>query len=144
MRTYLIIILFTLASLQARDLSHWQRPDDIPFPKDNPISKEKVDLGRLLFFDKRVSSTDTISCATCHDPKLGWSDGREKSIGVEKREGRRNSPTIINSAYLNSFFHDGRASSLEEQSKGPIEDRVEMNMPMDKLVEKLKKIKFSV
>ncbi len=141
MKTYLIIILFSFMSLYARDLSHWQSPNNIPFPKDNPITKEKVDLGRLLFFDKRVSSSDTISCATCHDPKFGWSDGLKKSIGVEKREGRRNSPTIINSAYLSSFFHDGRASSLEDQAKGPIETDVEMDMSMKKLVKKLKSIK---
>ncbi len=141
MKTYLIIILFALTSLLAKDLSHWEKPNDVPFPINNPITKEKVDLGRLLFFDKRVSSTNTISCATCHDPKFGWSDGRKKSIGVKKREGRRNSPTIINSAYLSSFFHDGRANSLESQAKGPIETDVEMDMPMEKLVKKLKNIK---
>ncbi len=140
MKIYLIIILFSFISLQARDLSHWEKPADIPFPKNNPITKEKIDLGRLLFFDKRVSSTNTISCATCHNPKLGWSDGLKKSIGVKKREGRRNSPTIINSVYLSSFFHDGRANSLEDQAKGPIETHVEMDMPMEKLVKKLKNI----
>ncbi len=134
-----LFIFFT--TINANDLKYWLRPDNVPYPKNNPSSEQKVELGKLLFFDKRLSSTDTISCASCHNPKLGWSDASAKSIGVEGKKGRRNSPTIINSAYLNSFFHDGRASSLEEQSKGPIEDRVEMNMPMDKLVEKLKKIK---
>lgn len=141
MKTYLLIILFLLMPLSAKDLTHWQRPDAIPFPKNNPITKEKAALGKLLFFDKRVSISNTISCASCHNPKLGWSDGLRKAVGVEKREGRRNSPTIINSAYLNSFFADGRASSLEEQALGPIETEVEMDMPIDKLVKKLKNIK---
>jgi len=138
--SFLALLMF-VTSLNADNLNHWLRSENIPQPKNNPITKQKVELGKLLFFDKRLSSTDIISCASCHDPKHGWSDGRSISLGVEDKKGRRNSPTIINSAYLNSFFHDGRANSLEDQARGPIEDKVEMNMPMEKLVEKLKKIK---
>ncbi len=143
MKAYLIFVLISLASfcLSANDLSHYLKPKSISYPKDNPITPQKIELGKLLFFDKRVSKSNTISCASCHNPKLGWSDGLPKAIGDEGKKGRRNSPTIINSAYLESFFHDGRASSLEEQALGPIEAEVEMNMPLDELVKKLKNIK---
>jgi cytochrome c peroxidase len=133
-----ITLLFTLSN--ANNYSQWEAPTKVPSPKVNPLTKDKIKLGKLLFFDKRLSISDDISCASCHDPKLGWSDGRAKSIGDKGRVGRRNSPTLMNSAYLNSFFHDSRAKSLEEQALGPIETEVEMNMPIKKLVQKLKNI----
>ncbi len=143
MRVFIIFLILLLSTslLANKDANSWLRPDVIPAPADNPITKEKVLLGKLLFFDKRLSRSDTISCATCHNPRLGWSDGQAKAIGEQNRVGRRNSPTIINSAYQDSYFHDGRADTLEEQAIGPIEAEVEMNMPIDKLVKKLKNIK---
>ncbi len=122
-------------------IENWDIPKTIPYPKDNPLTKEKVALGKKLFFDPRLSRNNDISCSSCHNPKYGWSDAREKAIGDQNKTGRRNSPTIINSAYLNLFFHDGRASSLEEQALGPIESEVEMNIKIDQLVKKLKGIK---
>ncbi len=143
MKIYLIFLtILSITFLEAKDsVNPWIRPDAIPTPTDNPITEEKVKLGKLLFFDKRLSKSDTISCATCHNPRLGWSDGQARAIGDQNRVGRRNSPTIINSAYQDSYFHDGRADSLEEQAIGPIEAEVEMNMPIDKLVKKLDNIK---
>ncbi len=123
------------------DKAQWQIPKQIPYPKDNPLTKEKIKLGKELFFDPRLSKNNDISCSSCHNPKYGWSDNRAKSIGDQNRVGRRNSPTVINSAFLQNFFHDGRAKSLEEQALGPIESEVEMNIKLDELVEKLKRIK---
>ncbi len=142
MKKYLFLFSIGIASssLYALIVSAWLKPEHIPFPDGNPITKEKTELGKLLFFDKRLSAHNDISCATCHDPKLGWSDGLPKAVGDQQKVGRRNSPTILNSAYLGSFFHDARANSLEEQALGPIESEVEMNMPIEKLVKKLQNI----
>ncbi len=137
---YLFVVFASIFTLSyAANLDHWKRPK-IPIPPDNPQNKAKIELGKILFFDKRLSSTNTISCASCHNPLFGWSDAKRVAIGVKNRSGRRNTPTVLNSAYLNNFFHDGRAKSLEEQAKGPIETEVEMDMPLDKLVKKLQKI----
>ncbi len=143
MKINFIIIPLALifAICNANDFGQWQKPQGIPSPKDNPLTKEKIELGKLLFFDKRVSKSNEVSCASCHNPKLGWSNGESVATGDRGKQGRRNSPTLINSAYLNSFFHDGRAKSLEEQALGPIETEVEMNMPIGELVDKLKNIK---
>ncbi len=109
----------------------------IAHPEDNPISEAKVKLGKALYFDKRLSEDRTISCATCHDPKKGWSDGRSTSAGVGGKLGGRNAPTIINSVYNKMQFWDGRAGSLEEQALGPIQNPIEMNMSMDLALERL-------
>ncbi len=143
MKIYLSIILsiiFIPLQLQAVTNDYWQRPNLIPAPKDNPITPQKIELGKLLFFDKRLSRANDISCATCHDPKHGWADGLAQSIGDKKQKGRRNSPTIINSAYLSSFFHDARATSLEEQALIPIETDVEMNISLEDVIKKLNAI----
>ena len=123
------------------DKTQWHIPKQLPYPKDNPLTKDKIKLGKELFFDPRLSKNNDISCSSCHNPKYGWSDNRAKSIGDQNRVGKRNSPTVVNSVFLHNFFHDGRAKSLEEQALGPIESKVEMNIKLDKLVEKLKKIK---
>lgn len=105
-------------------------------PSDNPITREKVELGRSLFFDDRLSFDNTVSCATCHSPQLAFADGQRVSLGVSAREGTRNAPTVINRAFSREQFWDGRASSLEEQSKGPLINPVEMAMPSLDFVEK--------
>lgn len=96
---------------------------------DNPMTQEKVDLGRKLFFDKILSVDHTMSCATCHDPKQGWSNGTQFAIGVNGHAGSRNVPSILNTAYYRSLFWDGRAGSLERQALGPILNPDEMGMP---------------
>lgn len=98
----------------------------IHWPEDNPYSEKKAELGRLLFFDKRLSADGTISCATCHNTPKGFADGHQFSTGIFNHHGDRNSPTIINTGYLSVLFWDGRASSLEEQCKGPIANTNEM------------------
>lgn len=82
-------------------------------PSDNPLTTEKVALGKQLFFDARLSADGTVSCITCHDPHRAFTDGRPKSVGLKGRKTGRNSPTLINRALGHSFFWDGRASSLE-------------------------------
>jgi len=83
-------------------------------PKDNPLTEEKVALGKQLFFDRRLSVDETITCATCHNPALGFSDGRPLSIGLKGQKLRRNAPAIINRAFGRLHLWDGKASSLEE------------------------------
>ena len=112
----------------------------IPIPKDNPMTQAKVELGKLLYFDTRLSKDGTVSCATCHDPKMAWTEHRPTSQGIGKQVGERNSPTVINSAYLRSQFWDGRAKSLEEQAAGPIENPIEMGHTMTACVDDLNKI----
>jgi cytochrome c peroxidase len=96
------------------------------WPKDNPYSAEKAELGWLLYFDKRLSADGTVSCASCHDPKFGFTDGERFSKGIRGQLGGRSAPTVINRAYSLEQFWDGRAKSLEEQAKGPIANPIEM------------------
>jgi cytochrome c peroxidase len=110
-------------------------------PPDNPMTAEKVELGRLLFFDRRLSVDDTVACATCHAPEHGFTDGRKTSVGVGGQVTARNSPTIINRAFSAAQFWDGRARSLEEQVKLPLVSPVEMGMPSHEvMIEKLRRI----
>lgn len=103
----------------------------IPWPKDNPYSKEKAELGRLLYYDKRLSADGTVSCATCHNQPCGYSDCRPIAVGIEGHKGTRHSPTVINTAYLDFLFWDGRAKSLEQQCEGPIANVNEMSLTKD-------------
>jgi cytochrome c peroxidase len=124
------------------DMSKWLRPAEVPQPSNNKLTPERIELGRLLYFDTRLSKNNKISCATCHSPSRGWTDAipTAKAVGFEGRVGPRNSPVILNSAYQKRQFWDGRVRSLEQQALGPIETDVEMNMPLNELVPKLQKI----
>lgn len=114
---------------------------ELIIPEDNPITAEKASLGKRLYFDKRLSFDDTVSCASCHDPARGFSDGLPVSVGIKGQKGTRSAPTTLNAAYLDLQFWDGRAPSLEEQVKQPLVNPVEMGMPsLDAVVEKLKGI----
>ena len=95
-------------------------------PPGNPPSSAKIRLGKELYFDPRLSADGTISCATCHDPARGWTDAGPTSKGIRGQMGGRRSPPVSNSAYNPLQFWDGRAPSLEEQAKGPIQNPVEM------------------
>ncbi|UAC48904.1 c-type cytochrome [Bacillus aquiflavi] len=113
---------------------------DIPVPDDNPMTDEKVELGKKLFFDSRLSGNNKLSCMSCHSPGAGYGDGLATFIGFEGVKGKRNSPTIINSGYYEENFWDGRAGSLEEQALGPIESEVEMNQDLDELVAEINEV----
>ena len=102
----------------------------VPVPEDNPVTQEKVSLGRRIFFDRRLSINDTFSCAICHIPEQGFTNNEiQTAIGVEGRSGKRNSPTIYNSAYLEKIFHDGREDTLEQQVWAPFLAHNEMANP---------------
>ena len=95
-------------------------------PKDNPQTPEKVALGERLFFDGRLSANGTVACASCHDPRLAFTDGRPVSVGFANRIGQRNAPTVLNALYNKTQFWDGRAPTLEQQAGLPIVNPVEM------------------
>jgi len=118
----------------------YARPETIPFPKDNPYTVEKAALGKKLYFDTRLSAANLLSCASCHSPAFGWGDGQPKGVGHNMKQLGRRSPTIVNAAFGQIFMWDGRAASLEEQALGPIRADVEMNLPIDQLMDKLKGI----
>ncbi len=107
----------------------WQAlPETAPAPADNPTTAAKVELGKILYFDTRFSSTGTVSCFSCHNVMEGGDDHRPTSIGVHGQVGGRNAPTVWNAAFHSVQFWDGRAPSLEEQSKGPPANPIEMGM----------------
>ena len=118
----------------------YRRPNTIPFPNDNPYTPEKAALGKMLFFDSRLSRDQNISCASCHNPSFGWEVPFAKAIGAGGKPLARHSPTTLNRAWSKSMFWDGRAPSLEAQAKGPIEAAVEMDLPLATAVSRLKAV----
>jgi cytochrome c peroxidase len=100
----------------------------MPVPETNPLTREKVLLGRMLFFDKRLSRDGTLACVSCHDPQLAFSDGRAVARGINDATGARNAPTLVNRGYGRSFFLDGRAASLERQAIEPILNPIELGL----------------
>ena len=109
----------------------------VPIPANNPPTTATIALGRRLFYDTRLSEGNRISCATCHNPALAFSDPRPRSIGASGKFGTRNAPTVLNAAYFTTQFWDGRVPSLEEQALGPMANPVEMNQAHDISVEKI-------
>lgn len=140
------IAIVCAASVQAEDYDRevarqkYQRPTEIPFPADNPRTDASIELGQRLFFDPRLSVSDAISCASCHNPAFAWGDGLPKGIGHGSKPVGRRTPTVLNLAWGELMFWDGRASSLEDQALGPIEAPGEMNQPIDELLEELQAI----
>src|SRR5436309_1356003 len=107
------------------------------WPKDNQYSAAKVELGRYLYFDQRLSADNSVSCASCHQPEHGFTDGAAVSTGIKAQKGGRSAPTVINRAYSLAQFWDGRAASLEEQAKGPMANPIEMGNTYEAIAEKL-------
>lgn len=116
--------------------------DDIEYPDDDAPSKQEIELGKTLFFDTRLSINNKQSCATCHNPDLGFGDAVAAGSGTMGGPLGRNTPHIYNLAWSSIFMWDGRKSSLEEQALGPIEAAGEMNMPLDTLLPKLNAVPF--
>jgi cytochrome c peroxidase len=112
----------------------YRRPTTIPFPGNNSYSRDREKLGRILFFDPRLSGSQSISCANCHNPGFSWGDGLSKGVGAGMKQLGRRSPTILNVAWADLLFWDGRADDLEEQALGPIAGLQEMNQPLDKMI----------
>src|SRR5262245_7454327 len=97
-----------------------------PEPADNRGTPERIELGRALFFDPRLSGNGTVSCGTCHNPALGWSDGLRTGVGINGTVLGRATPTVVNTAYNTQFMWDGRKKSLEDQALGPMKTPEEM------------------
>jgi cytochrome c peroxidase len=112
----------------------------VPFPSDNPYTPDKAELGRILYFDTRLSADNSVSCATCHAPQYGFTDAMPVSIGIRKQRGTRSAPTVINRAYSLAQFWDGRAPTLEEQVKGPMANPIEMGNTHDAVIQNLRSI----
>ncbi|ANE55756.1 cytochrome-c peroxidase [Methylomonas sp. DH-1] len=116
-------------------------PSVAPAPADNPTTLEKVTLGKMLYHDPRLSSTGTVSCASCHNTMLGGEDNRAVAMGVNGQTGGRSAPTVWNAAFNKVQFWDGRADSLEAQAAGPVTNPIEMGMKSwDDVVARLKTI----
>lgn len=116
-------------------------PTSVPTPSTNLNYKAKLELGKQLYFDGRLSKNGAISCAFCHNPGTGWADPRQTSIGIGGGVGGRQAPTVLNTAFNHLQFWDGRARSLEEQAIGPIQNPIEMGETHENVVSKLGKIK---
>lgn len=109
----------------------------VEHPSDNPPTKEKIALGRALFFDPRLSSTGEMACASCHDPDLHWADGRTTSFGLGRTQLKRNAPSIMNLGLVETLFWDGRARSLEDQAEQVLQNPQEMNCSEAILLERI-------
>ena len=125
-----------MAALKAK----YRRPDAIPFPADNPYTDAKADLGNALFFDPRLSGPGTMSCATCHNPALGWKDGLPLGVGHDAKQLDRATPTVLNLAWAELLMWDGRKESLEHQAMGPLDSSAEMNLPAAELTRRLQEV----
>lgn len=140
MKTFVCIAALAMSCGNAA--AAWEAlPHEAPAPADNPTTVEKVELGKMLFFDPRFSATGTVSCFSCHNVMEGGDDHRSVSIGVHGQAGGRNAPTVWNAAFLSSQFWDGRAATLEEQAIGPVTNPIEMGMgSLDDALERIKAI----
>jgi cytochrome c peroxidase len=117
----------------------WRLPA-VPMPKDNASTPARVELGKALFFDPRLSGNGATSCASCHNPSLGWSDGLKTAIGMNGLVLGRATPTIVNTAFNTQFMWDGRKKSLEDQALGPMKTPEEMNTDFPAVIERLRTI----
>ena len=109
-------------------------------PEENPLSRARIELGRKLYFDPRLSKDGTVSCATCHDPDKGFSEAKETSTGIGGQVGTRNSPTVMNRLFSAEQFWDGRAKDLEAQALGPVENPIEMGHTLEGMIASLNRI----
>ncbi len=132
------------APVAAEDLAvlkqSYRRPTTIPFPASNPYSLAKATLGKMLYFDPRLSAGQHLNCASCHNPSFGWEVPVARAIGAENTPLGRHAPSVLNHAWSELLFWDGRAATLEEQATGPIQAAGEMNMPLPDLIQRLGKV----
>lgn len=130
------------APAMAEDLSEYTSmfsplPAIPPIPAGSTMTPERIELGAMLFFEPRISATGVISCATCHNPALGWTDRIPRATGHEGQVGNRNTPTVLNAGFLDAQFWDGREATLEGQALGPIQADIEMNMTLEQAISRL-------
>ncbi len=134
------VVFLALIFFAARSHATEPIPSVPPIPGDNSMTPAKIELGKMLFFDPRLSSSGVISCATCHNPSFAFTDRVSRALGHKHQVGPRNTPTVLNSAFLKNQFWDGRAATLEEQALGPIQASVEMNERLENVVDRLNSI----
>jgi len=137
---FFFFILLVFAGAARADDTFSPLPVVPPIAHDNTMNVHKIRLGKMLFFEPRLSRSKWISCATCHNPAMGFTDRIPRAIGHGMVTGPRNTPTILNAAFLKRQFWDGRAKTLEEQALGPIEASIEMNLDLPTVLERLKAI----
>ncbi|HTZ17227.1 MAG TPA: cytochrome c peroxidase [Dissulfurispiraceae bacterium] len=137
-RFFIAIAVFIVFSAANAFCGNIEPITSVPVSALNPQTPEKVELGKQLFFDRRLSGDGTMSCATCHVPDLAFTDGQDISFSYPTTKNWRNAPTLINVAFFSNLFHDGRATSLEDQALFPIMSSFEMNLNLDYLEEKLR------
>lgn len=118
----------------------YTRPAQIPFPDDRPFTLQKAALGKALFFDSRLSGAENMNCASCHNPSFGWEGPNKTAIGAQGVRLGRQAPTVLNVAWRTHFFWDGRADTAEAQAVGPIQNPMEMNLPLAEAVKRLSAI----
>jgi cytochrome c peroxidase len=137
------LLMLTASAARADDLMTRSQavfkpiPAVAPMPKDNPASREKVELGRMLFFEPRLSTSEIISCGTCHNVSTGGVDAGPTSVGHGWQKGPRRAPTVLNAVFNVAQFWDGRAADLKAQAKGPVQAAVEMNASPEHVVKTL-------
>ena len=137
----LLLFAFTAATpAEEYELKYPLGLKKMRIPKDNPLTKDKIALGKQLFFEKRLSRDNTISCSNCHSPQHGWSNGAPVATGFKGQKGGRSAPTTINAGYQYFQFWDGRAHQLEGQALGPIQNPIEMNLTLEEAIGRLNKI----
>jgi len=128
------------SAADAGNLAEYKRPLFIPFEGVAPYSPQLATLGKMLFFDPRLSGAKNMTCATCHNPSFGFEAPVETPVGAANTRLGRQAPTVLNAAWVSPNFWDGRAKSLEEQASGPMTAPVEMNGKLDVIVADLKSI----
>jgi len=136
----LVLGFLCAATVIAAQSDPWLRPASAPAPADNLPTQARIELGRQLFFDPRLSRKGAMSCASCHNPALGWSDGLPTAVGFDMQKLGRATPTILNTAFNTIQMWDGRKANLEDQALGPIAAEGEMNLPLPEMVTRLKSI----
>lgn len=136
------LALSLVAPAAAQDMADYRSqfeplPALAPIPAGRAMTEARIALGQMLFFEPRISASGVISCATCHNPALGWTDRIPRATGHEGQVGNRNTPTVLNAGFLAAQFWDGREPDLEGQALGPIQAGVEMAMTLDAAIARL-------
>lgn len=137
---FLVAILTLPAASDTAGLEDFRRPSEIPFPENAPYSPQIAAIGKLLFFDPRISGAQNQSCSSCHNPSFGWEAPVPRAIGAQGAELERHAPTVENLAEAAHFMWDGRVTSLEEQARGPITRPEEMNSSLRQVVQRLRRV----
>ena len=142
-RFFLTVFLSLISAFTVTSLSfagHLEPFKAVPVPKNNPQTPEKIELGKRLFFDRRLSGDGTMSCASCHIPELAYTDGQDISLNYPTTKNWRNAQTLMNVAFFKNLFHDGRVKTLEDQALFPMMSAFEMNQNLDYLEEEIRQV----